>query len=154
MGSLTLNLKHTLTTMDAFAPDAQVFKLHRDQTANIFFADDARDRIPSWRIDQNRVLEALGNEINMKGDDYKMFVKTRNKKGQETNMIEGAKARFTCMKGFKPYLNWENAIQSGNWGPANSNYFECTCKNGKWCCSHHCRCEKFCPGKAACPGCN
>jgi len=153
-GSLTLNLKHTLTTMDSFAPDAQKFHLYRDNTASIFFADDARDRVPTWRVDQNRVSEALGKEMNMNGDAYKMFVKNANKKGQETNMIEGSKARFTCMKGFRPYLNWENAVQSGNYGPANSNYFECTCKDGKWCCTHHCRCEKFCPGNTTCPGCN
>merc|ERR1711912_167492 len=83
-------------------------------------------------------------------NNYKYYLKTAG-----VNVQTGTVQTFTCKQGFRPYLNYQSAleaIKSGvenrvAFGPQPGEKFSCTCEDGKWVCQHVCRCESYCEDK-------
>jgi hypothetical protein len=66
-----------------------------------------------------------------------------------SNVRDGATARFFCKNGYHPYYNAnvarDHLDSPQTMGPQVGSSFDCSCNNGKWECTMHCRCEGFCP---------
>jgi len=139
--SLSMNLKHTVQTMDRYAFPAGNDTVYKKASEMKFPVDGTTPRLGFAVVDQ---YDRTGNE-------YLPFYQ-KDGDSKRINAVEGVQVQFTCMKGFSPYLNWAEAVEANNFGAMKENYFMCKCENGKWCCKHHCRCDKFCP-KPKCVGC-
>ena len=72
------------------------------------------------------------------------FSGTKIKEQQTATMLNGSKYRFTCKKGFSPYMNADNLMKFGRTTPSASQSFDCVCNNGQWVCNEYCRCDGFC----------
>ena len=63
---------------------------------------------------------------------------------------DGDEMRFTCKKGYRPFLRVPQAVQSNQWGPLQGNTIKAVCKNGVWQSDALCRCDgwkSMCCGK-------
>lgn len=147
--SLSMNLRHTISSLDVYrVPDSRAAANFTAKSyVHMTFGD--QDLLTDLDLNNARLPFTLVDQYDSFGDEYFPFYKEDGAKAsirsKKINSIEGTRATFTCMKGFAPYLNWPEAVEANNFGPMVGNSFECVCKHGKWCCKHHCRCEKFCP---------
>jgi len=132
----SLNVEHTYAELDQINLDPSVannWAVVSQNVNNVFWADQAFSlRLP----------------FTFPRDD-EFLMQSRFLDGTESNVLNGAQARFFCKNGYFPYYNADVAQDHMNSaqfrGPQGSNYFDCSCDDGKWVCNMHCRCEGFCP---------
>merc|ERR1712226_1166941 len=130
-----LNMQHTCRSQDEINLNPEA-----DGSNFINIAD-------SERTNANVIVWAQGNNQNGGATANNAFI-TNNLDGSVATVREGARARFHCKKGFKPYYNPILAFgEDGNrLGAQEGEHFVCTCDGGTWNCNMHCRCEDyFCP---------